>query len=245
MDNILEESRIDTLAIRASAHSIPRKLPPAKLYLDDIVHIWEILTESSKDCYTTIVAGSTKCDTPDDLPGIGGRTTHFVMDISSPGKHQTLEITASSTRMHIHEMGDQLKAWSKYANVAAIFQTRKLRLKSAVRTAGAWICVSLWLITVAAWMFLPHTPKRFTIYTLTHLLTGFALAGVIVYYFLSSHSIVYLRHPHRVGILRWLGDHRPEILVAIGGALVGVLAARSLEKGLAAVTLHITQLALR
>ena len=57
-----------------------------------------------------------------------------MMDISAPGKHQTLELTPSVTRIHIYEIGDQLVAWSKYVNVAAIFERRKLRLKSAVRS---------------------------------------------------------------------------------------------------------------
>jgi hypothetical protein len=232
------------LSIESIANSIPTKLPPAKLYLDDITEIWQILTDSCSDCHATIVAGDSRCDTLEDLPDIGGRTTHLVMDISSAGKHQTLEITPSSTRMHIHEIGDQLVAWSKYAKVAEIFHKRRLRLKSIAWTVGPWIFACLWLVVVAAWMFVPHTPKPISIHTLTHLVTGVVLAGVIVYYFVSSHSIVYLRHPHRVGVWRWLEDHKPEILVGIACTLIGAIAAPSFEKGLE-VTLRATQLVLR
>jgi hypothetical protein len=232
------------LTIQSIAHSIPTKLPPAKLYLDDITEIWQILTDSCPDCYASIVAGDSRCDRPEDLPDIGGRTIHFVMDISSPGKHQTLEITRSTTRIDIHEIGDQLVAWSKYAKIAAIFQKRKLRLKSAVWAVGPWIFACLWLVAVAAWMFVPHAPKPISIYTLAHLVTGVVLAGVIVYYFVCSHSIVYLRHPHRVWLWRWLEDHKPEILVGIGCILIGAIAARTIDKGLA-VTLHASQLVLR
>ena len=124
------------MTIKPFPQSIPTRLPPAKLYLDDITEIVQILTDSSADCQASFVAGTSKCDTLEDLKDLGGRATHFVMNVSSPGKHQTLELTPSSSRIHIHELGDQLPAWSKYVNVAAIFQKRKLRLKSAIRAAG-------------------------------------------------------------------------------------------------------------
>ncbi len=89
------------MAIKPIPHSIPSTLPPAKLYLDDITEILQILTDSSPDYQATFVAGQSKCDTLDDLKELRGRTTHFVMNISSPRKHQTLELTPSATR-HTH-----------------------------------------------------------------------------------------------------------------------------------------------
>jgi hypothetical protein len=218
------------LAIKPLPHSIPTELPPAKLYLDDINEILQILTDSSADCQASFVAGKSKCDTLDDLKDLRGRTTHFVMDISSAGKHQTLELTPAVTRIHIYEIGDQLAAWSKYVNVAAIFERRKLRLKSAVRSVGSWVFAGLWLLTVAVWMFVPHPAKRLSVYQLTHLATGVSLAAAVVYYFVSSHSVVYLRYPHRVGAGRWLQDHKPEIVVGVICALMGAIATRIVEK---------------
>ena len=118
------------LAIKPFPDSIPSELPPAKLYLDDINEILQILTDSSEDCQASFVVGKSKCDTLEDLKDLRGRTTRFVLNICSPGKHQTLELTPSATRIHIHEIGDQLPAWAKYVNVAAIFEKRRLRLKS-------------------------------------------------------------------------------------------------------------------
>ena len=160
------------MTIKPFPQSIPTRLPPAKLYLDDITEIVQILTDSSTDCQASFVAGTSKCDTLDDLKDLGGRATHFVMNISSPGKHQTLELTPSSTRIHIHELGDQLPAWSKYVNVAAIFQKRKLRLKSAIRAAGWPIFAALWLLTVAFWVLVPHALKPLSIYEFPRVATG-------------------------------------------------------------------------
>ncbi len=218
------------MAIKHLPHSIPSTLPPAKLYLDDITEILQILTDSDPGCQATFVAGNSKCDTLDDLKELRGRTTHFVMDISSPGKHQTLELTPSVTQIHIHEIGDQLAAWSKYVNVAAIFKRRKLRLKSAVRALAAWIFAGFWLLAVAVWMFVPHPAKRLSVDELRPLATGVLLAAVVVYYFVSSHSIVYLRYPRRVGVGGWLEDHKPEIIVGFTCAVMAVIATRIVEK---------------
>lgn len=218
------------MAIKPLPHRIPTKLPPAKLYLDDVNEIFQILTDSSQDCEASFVAGKSKCDTLEDLKELRGRTTHFLMDISSAGRHQTLELTPSVTRIHIHESGDQLVAWSKYVNVAAIFERRKLRLKSAIRAAGSWISAALCLLTVAVWMFVPHPAKRFSIDELPHLVTGVLLVAAIVYYLASSHSIVYLRYPRKVGVGRWLEDHKPEIIVGVICTLMGAIACRIVER---------------
>jgi hypothetical protein len=218
------------LAIKPLPHSIPTELPPAKLYLDDISEILQILIDSSADCQTTFVAGKSKCDTLDDLKDLRGRTTHFVMDISAAGKHQTLELTPAVTRIHVYEVGDQLAAWSKYVNVAAIFERRKLKLKSAVRSLGWWVFAALWLLTVAVWVFVPHPAKRLSTYELLCVATGIAVAAAVVYYFVSSHSIVYLRYPQRVGAGRWLEDHRQEIIVGVICALMGAIATQIVEK---------------
>jgi hypothetical protein len=218
------------VTIKPLPQSIPTKLPPAKLYLDDITEIVQILTESNEGCQASFVAGKSKCDTLDDLKDLGGRATHFVMEISAPGKHQTLELTPSSTRIHIHEIGDQLPAWSKYVNVAAIFEKRKLRLKSAARAVGWRIFAGLWLLTVALWMFVPHALKPVPVYQLPRLATGIVIAGAVLYYFVCSQSIVYLRHPHRSGARRWLAEHKPEIIVGVICALMGAVTSRILER---------------
>jgi hypothetical protein len=218
------------LAIKPLPDRIPTKLPPAKLYLDDINEILQILTDSSVDCQASFVAGNSKCDTLDDLKELRGRTTHFVMNISSPGKHQTLDLTTSTTQIHVYEMGDQLAAWSKYVKVAAIFERRRLRLKSAVRSAGSWILAGLWFLTIAAWMFGLHVAKPILIYELPQFVTGIVLAAAVVYYIVSSHSVVYLRYPHRVRAVRWLEDHKPEIIVGVICALMGVIATRIVER---------------
>jgi hypothetical protein len=216
--------------IKPLPQSIPTRLPPAKLYLDDISEILQILTDSSADCQASFVAGKSKCDTLDDLKDLGGRATHFVMDISSFGKHQTLELTPSSTRIHIHEIGDQLPAWSKYVNVAAIFEKRRLRLKSVARAVGRRIFAGLWLLTVALWMFAPHALKPVPVYELPRLAAGMVIAGAVVYYFVSSQSIVYLRYPHKVGVGRWFAEHKPEIIVGVICALMGAITSQILER---------------
>ena len=188
------------MAIKPLPQSIPTKLPPAKLYLDDVTEILQILTDSSTDYQASFVAGKSKCDTLDDLKDLKGRATHFVMDISSPGKHQT------------------------------IFEKRKLKLKSVVRSMASWILAGLWLLTGALLMFVPRAGKPTSIHELTNLATAILLAAAVVYYFVSSHSIVYLRYPQRVAAGRWLEDHKPEIIVGFICILMGAISTRIVEK---------------
>ncbi len=218
------------MAIKPLPHSIPSKLPPAKLYLDDIQEILQILTDSNPDCEASFVAGQSKCDTLDDLQELRGRATYFVMNISSPRKHQTLELTPSATRIHIDESGTNWSRGRKYVNVAAIFEKRKLRLKSAVHSLAPLLFAALCLLALALWMFVPHAAKPLSIYELNRLVTGILLAAAVVYYFISSHSIVYLRYPRRVGLVRWLEDHKPEIIVGVICILMGGIATRIVEK---------------
>ena len=218
------------MAIKPIPHVIPSTLPPAKLYLDDITEILQILTDSSPEYRATFVAGQTKCDTLDELKELRGRATHFVMNVSSPRKHQTLELTPSATRIHIDEIGDQLLAWSKYVNVAAIFERRKLRLKSAVRFLAPLLSAGLSLLALTVWTFAPRAARPLSNDELTHVVTGIVLAATVVYYFISSHSVVYLRYPKRVGVGRWLEDHKPEIIVGIISILTGAIATRLVEK---------------
>jgi len=217
------------VAIKPLPHSIPSNLPPAKLYLDDIHEIFRILTDSNPECEASFIAGQSKCDSLDDLKELRGRATHFVMNISSPRKHQTLELTPSVTRLHIDELGDQLVAWSKYVNVAAVFEKRKLKLKSIVHSLAPLLVASLCLLTFALWM-VPHAAKPLSIYELNRIVAGMLLATAVVYYLIRSHSIVYLRYPRRVGLGSWLEDHKPEIIVGIICILTGVIATRVVEK---------------
>jgi hypothetical protein len=216
------------VAIKPLPHSIPTNLPPAKLYLDDIQEIFRILTDSDPDCEASFIAGQSKCDSLDDLKEMRGRTTYFVMNISSPRKHQTLELTPSVTRLHIDELGDQLVAWSKYVNVAAVFEKRKLRLKSVVHSLAPLLLAALCLLAFASWM-VPHVSKPVSIYETNRAVAGILLAAAVVYYFISSHSIVYLRYPHRVGFGRWVEDHKPEMIIGIVCILAGAIATRIAE----------------
>jgi hypothetical protein len=216
------------VAIKPLPHSIPTNLPPAKLYLDDIQEIFRILTDSDPDCEASFIAGQSKCDSLDDLKEMRGRTTYFVMNISSPRKHQTLELTPSVTRLHIDELGDQLVAWSKYVNVAAVFEKRKLRLKSVVHSLAPLLIAAMCLLAFALWM-VPHAAKPVSIDETNRLVTGIFLAAAVIYYFISSHSIVYLRYPHRVGFGRWVEDHKPEMIIGVVCILAGAIATRIAE----------------
>ena len=79
-------------------------------------------------------------------------------------------------------------------------------------------------------MFVPHAVKPLSIDEINHLVAGILLVASILYYFISSHSVVYLRYPRRVGVARWLEDHKPEIIVGVICVLTGAIATRIVER---------------
>jgi hypothetical protein len=79
-------------------------------------------------------------------------------------------------------------------------------------------------------MFVPHAGKPTSLHQLINLATGILLAVAVFYYFVSSHSIVYLRYPQRVAAGRWLEDHKPEIVVGFICILTGAITTRIVEK---------------
>jgi hypothetical protein len=123
-----------------------------------------------------------------------------------------------------------LPAWSKWVNVAAIFEKRRLKLKAAVRSLASWIFAGLWLLTIAAWMFTPQAIRPVSIRELPRLATGMAVAIAAVYYMVCSHSVVYLRYPRKVGAGRWLEDHKPEIIVGAICIVVGTVTSQVLPR---------------
>ena len=86
------------------------------------------------------------------------------------------------------------------------------------------------LLALTLWTFAPRAARPLSIDELNHIVTGIILVATVVYYFISSHSVVYLRYPKRVGIGRWLEDHKPEIIVGVIGILMGAIATRVVEK---------------
>ena len=103
-------------------------------------------------------------------------------------------------------------------------------MKSVARAVGWRIFAGLWLLTVALWMFAPHALKPVPVYELPRLAAGMVIAGAVVYYFVSSQSIVYLRYPHKVGVGRWFAEHKPEIIVGVICALMGAITSQILER---------------
>ena len=79
-------------------------------------------------------------------------------------------------------------------------------------------------------MFAPHALKPVPAYELPRLATGIVIAAAVVYYFVSSQSIVYLRYPHKVGVANWLIEHKPEIIVGVICALLGAVTSQMLER---------------
>ncbi len=218
------------MAIKPLPQSVPTDLPPAKLYLDDIREICDILKDSTGDWSVRFVVGNRRCDTLDDLLELGGRTKKFAIDITAPNKSRNLDITPYSSRINVYDYGEgRSDEWSIYAKVAAVFENRKLKLKAASRAVEGWIFFGLAAVLFWVGMLRPFS-RPINVHDAPVLIGTTLLALVVGYYFVESHSVVYLRYSHEAGARRWFDEHLSQIIMLIIGAVVGAVMSRIADK---------------
>jgi hypothetical protein len=205
------------MAIKPLPRSIPTNLPSARLHLDDISELCDLLKDRPGDWRVSFVAGDKVCESLEDLKELGGRTNRFSMSVSSSGKSRSLNITPYSTTINIYDYAseDKSKEWSTFARVEAIFRNRKLgvvdRLGPMMLLCAGLIVVGLMIHSHVAWRALITMP----------------LCGALGYYIFpkiaSPPSVVFLDYSHKVWTLRrFLEDQKSTIIVAILGAAIGV-----------------------
>src|SRR5579864_3641998 len=121
------------MTISSLRKSVPQNLPKAKLFLDDIREICDIMTNLSEpkdEWQLRFVAGEKVCDTWEDLKEIGGRTSDFSLKVSAPHRSRELEISRYDTRCYVFEYSDpdNAVAWSIYGKIRAVCEKRRLGL---------------------------------------------------------------------------------------------------------------------
>jgi hypothetical protein len=209
------------MTIRPVRQYIPTTLPPARLYLDDIIEICGIFNGSSVDSSTTFIVGNQTCDTFDDLEELGGRTTTFRMKTSTPKGSWGLDVAEHRTEIQIFERDDAEAGWSKYARVLAIFEKRKLKLKAVLNRSWISALIGASSALIVMGLFASLGSKAFRSVPI------FIAAGLLTFlvnrYFLGWHSVVEFRYSHKVGAKRWFDQHQSEILMLIIGSIVGAV----------------------
>ena len=188
--------------------SIPRELPHARLYLDDIEEITHILL----DAYGTTAAddldqgqpavtyrfADRETDSIEDLRKRGGSVSNLTIRVKKRFKDGQIEFYRSlKPTLEAYSLDEQQR-WSLYSRVKVIFDARRLVLKNAVLDLPSRLRGALFLL--AALVFPPllvaltwkmkRTPSLLILggYYLTCTLIGFVLYRSSRVYFIDSHQ---------------------------------------------------------
>src|SRR6266705_5397520 len=191
---------------------LPKELPHARLYLDDIEEIRKILIDACTTAEETKLAryphasdrksevktvyhiGDWQMDSIDDLVEYGRPAKDFRLVIISDRRISEFAIyPLANPRLDLLYPLEGDACWSVYAQVKAIVDRRRLRFKYAILAWPGWLqFASLVLIMFAAPYLLPlriSFPSRL-----------FAYAGLLI---LVNSMVVYvIFHPSRVFFVR-------------------------------------------
>jgi len=228
-----------------TVREIPKDLPPACLFLDDIDEITKILLESSEAEELSLSAAEPRviqykikdkftCDALSDLQALGGAVTQFEVAVG----YDRLMLNRNMSRWYIWSTNPEIRL-ATYAKLVRVFEARKLKLKAGILDLPGLsgfvlsipIAASLYLVmalAVAAGAGSVHGK------TIAEVLSGrkgeVALASALLFgtiaawsYLLLSHSVVKFRYSHEDRSLYQALRSSNPLLVAVVAAIAGAV----------------------
>jgi hypothetical protein len=214
------------MAIRALQKSVPRDLPEAKLHLDDVEEICEILKSPPSAWEANFVVDDKQCDGFEDLKELRKRTDSFRISLSAEHRSRTLSISKYRTELEIYDYPpDEQLRWSLYARVEAVFKRKRLGIKGR-----AGYLLAIFLLCAADAFFLKHLPWSWG-KLITIPLAG--LVGVIVGKMATQPSAVVLAYSHTTWSLRgfWENEeNRSKLAIAVVTALITLAAKAAFDR---------------
>ena len=214
---------------------VPRELPHAHLYLDDVEEICQILTDVYKknsrsgqpeEPTLTFSTADRRMDSIEDLRELGGSATNFDIVVGDWGGSKvrfysilrpTLEASSLSTE----------DLWAVYGRIKTIFDNRQYHIKNTILSIPSWLGLSMWLllaIVVQNILPLPHGGHvRVAIATFV----GYVIvtwAAVVLVMFRKSR-VSFVRSHERSKLIEEAkqGYFKTIILLAVGAIIGGVI----------------------
>jgi hypothetical protein len=153
------------VAIR-KIQEVPSELPHARLFLDDVEQIVDLLRDATTRYQTrryqrtdartepppvTVVyrLGDLELDSVQDLQAHGGGAANFrIQAVTGDWVRVEVALVGWATNPHIRIPFEKDEAWTTYAKVKAVFDSRQLRLKNAVLDLPGWVKALLYVAFV-------------------------------------------------------------------------------------------------
>ena len=129
---------------------VPRELPAAHLYLEDVEQTCSILSDADRANWpqrpieVSFSSKDLRMDSIEDLKIHGGSTTEFSIGVAVLGVefHYYKDPT-----IHLYSL-DSESAWATYSKVKAILDARQFAVKNAFARLPYWFRVTLWVLVV-------------------------------------------------------------------------------------------------
>jgi len=197
------------MAISRKEKEVPKDLPPARIYLDDlemVIRVFQEAKESQTDKLENqpvlkFELEGQECTELTDLPKITETTKNFSKEVTMPGFSSMLRISPKSTYWDSFGLGSK-EEWSIHSRLEPIFRARERPLVAFAHKMPAGIIgVGLGIIGTLAlfpilvsysipFMFYPQPSPRVPL--------GFAIILIVLWAIrdslTSSHTILVLRY---------------------------------------------------
>ena len=135
---------------------VPRSLPHARIYLDDLFEIENLLRDEFSKRYDAasisfeyVVDNSISMTTHDELVEHGGYATHFSLSASAGSRFlgsALLNFDGNSAPFFSLPYDSRESEWALYGKVNEIFHARRDWLKNFYESVPGWLIFGLWAV---------------------------------------------------------------------------------------------------
>lgn len=153
---------------KTAIRAIPRQLPHASIYLDDLFEIEDIFASHAKSLPTPVPIGfeyildeSIKITTREELIEHGGSCNEFSLRLKSEKPNVDTSVISIIGMAHVqfeipYFLSD--RAWEIFGKVEQVFKTRKDRIKAYAQAlpGKAWVLPYAWMLIFVLLSILLH-----------------------------------------------------------------------------------------
>ncbi len=216
------------MTIKIKDPEVPRALPRARLYLDDIEQIVHVLTAAERKASypgtealepptPTFQVGNQSTTEIEDLRKIAKRTSNFTLKLERPGPELLFQIDGRGAQWWSSGLA-RADAWETFHKLEAIIRPKASRLE----TERGAIALGTLIPAMAAFAFLATrlSPKHADTAAAIALLAVYG-AGILFGDRLLAGSSVILRYSYDEATRR--EERNSKILIALLGAALGLV----------------------
>jgi hypothetical protein len=201
------------------------ELPVAKLYLDDVREIVNIMSlkdsdSTTRDPQVTYRVGEFQCNTLEELEKIGGTARDFEIVVLNQGRRSYLHIDGAFTFLNVS--GPEIDSSFRREKIREIFDVNSIWWKQIIRQAFEripfWFLAVVFLVSSTMSHFDPRPVNYRSFWIPAAVLV---LVGYIV---LGRGSVVRLCYAHASSPKKWIREHATQIAFLILSAVLGAFA---------------------